>query len=199
MQVRYRDGRSGLLPGGPAIQTDAEGRFNFSVGSGDYYVRLETRNLGTAKLWGKRCLLPGSYGFIPSENAEGRQRRSPVCNGHQGPDNPRCEDLGNGYQPASGGRTSARGGNTTATRSISSLYLVRRNPAMIDFDVPLLPVRAVGVRSTDPDVTPFEIRGVPPGEYDFIPCSRTIRPEPRLISQAERRSLFETRTSPICR
>jgi hypothetical protein len=44
-QMGYRNGRSGLLPGGStAVQTDAQGRFSFNVGSGEYYVRIEMRN-----------------------------------------------------------------------------------------------------------------------------------------------------------
>jgi hypothetical protein len=170
-RMGYQDGVRGLVQATAtgSVQTDAEGKYSFTTGPGEYFVRMENRGFQTGRLFGESVV------YYPGVTSVSLAKPLQVNNGDRlsGMDItvPAAQGVtisGTVINNLPGGRSVGAVATGAANRIIASVYLVPRVPDALDLDIPLLRNMASPNRNT-PDVSPFEMRGVPPGEYDFYP------------------------------
>jgi protocatechuate 3,4-dioxygenase beta subunit len=171
-EIGYRDGRRTLVSTAAGnVQTDAQGRYSFTTGPGEYYVRLDIPRVGATARGPAQANAP-SVVYYPGVTEVGKAKLLKVGYGDRSSgldlNVPAIEGVtisGTISNLLSGGRTTPAG---AVDRAISSFYMVPRDPGRVDIDVPLLPNTA-RARTTPGDQTPFELLRIPPGDYDMYP------------------------------
>jgi protocatechuate 3,4-dioxygenase beta subunit len=154
VQMGYQTGRRALVPGFSGnFQTDAQGKYRFTAGPGQYYIRIQTRPTGPAALRNMPVVV-----YYPGVTEVGKAK--PVSLNYGG----RLSGLDIHVPTPKGVTISGVVTNPLGNGNIGSFYLVARDPDRMDFDVPLLPNLIASTAQT-----PFEFRGVLPGDYDFYP------------------------------
>ena len=172
-QISYQDGRRVLRPLPSRAQTDDLGQYRlFWFAPGEFYIATEPPPVAGVRGGGPNFVSPTYY---PGTLDLARAR---TVNVHEGE-----EISGIDFEPQTGGGVTISGTvtnlipartnpNGEVIRTVSQFYLVPRNsnvqePARA---IPnIAPSGARGARGGDATEIPFEIRGVPPGKYDFYP------------------------------
>jgi hypothetical protein len=170
MQITYQYGQRVLRQVANQVQTDDLGQYRlFWFAPGEYYVATGLTPAAGAR--GAASTFP-SPTYYPGANDLARARPIVI---HEGE-----EISGTDFELQTGGGVTISGTvtntlsgranpNGVVVRAITQLFLVLRNSNVME------PTRAIpniaGVRGAQRDATefPFEIRGVPPGSYDFYP------------------------------
>lgn len=172
-RIGYRDGQRTLTQVGSTVQTDDRGEYRlFWFSPGEYFIRTGNTPAAQRQTQGypTHTYYPGtldSTRATPVVLKEGQE--------YSGVDFSMSSTAGVTVSGTivnniPGGRVQPNG---QVNRSISSVFLVPRNAGTLE-SPQAIPSGAAGARgargnNADATQTPFEIRGVPPGTYDFYP------------------------------
>jgi len=174
-RVAYQNGHRVLNQVGTAVMTDDRGEYRlFWFPPGEYYIRTGGARAALAAVGGSNYPVSTYY----PGTTDPRSARTVVL--REGGD---LAGIDIGLQAAVGVTVSGTivntipGGlirpNGQVNRAVSSVYLVPRNSFFFE-NPPLIPIIGGGARgargrAANDTESAFEVRGVPPGTYDFYP------------------------------